>query len=200
MASAAAVALLAAIASALPQQDGVIHGCVEKLTGLTRIVIGGGCLITETPVSWNQTGPPGPGGPKGETGATGATGPQGPAGTAAAGGTGPKALVYVDIGLAAESAIVRCHNFVTGDSIPPCGFKFTPSGDGPFELDFGFKVDDRFVVASPQFMEGSGVILAISTRIAPELREPPPTAWDFDLIEASQPAFLLRDAVNIVVY
>lgn len=80
---------------AVPDSNGVIHGCYDNQAGQMRIVDPGtgtpkGCGKNETAVEWNHTGPmgpqgiPGPTGPMGATGATGATGPMG-----ATGATGP---------------------------------------------------------------------------------------------------------------
>jgi hypothetical protein len=47
---------------------GVFHGCVNKQTGLLRVIDpskGGSCTPAEMPIQWNQAGPPGLGG--GET-------------------------------------------------------------------------------------------------------------------------------------
>jgi hypothetical protein len=88
--------------------DGVIHACLERITGLIRQINSGTCLRTETIVHWNITGPmgpagppgpqgvqgdPGPGGLQGIAGPEGPPGPQGPAGigggfTIVGGGTG----------------------------------------------------------------------------------------------------------------
>lgn len=76
----------AGIASAaIPGAGGVISGCYVTKLGVLRVIDTqkappDKCLSTETPITWNQTGPAGPAGAKGETGATGAIGPQGPAG------------------------------------------------------------------------------------------------------------------------
>jgi hypothetical protein len=48
-----------------------IHACVSKLGGFVRVVDNDTtCARTETPLSWNQTGPAGPQGPAGPAGAT----------------------------------------------------------------------------------------------------------------------------------
>lgn len=52
-----------------------INGCVSTKTGALRI--SSTCSRSETPISWNVTGPQGPAGPAGATGATGPTGPAG---------------------------------------------------------------------------------------------------------------------------
>ncbi|SRR5713101_4002197 len=64
--------------------DGTIYACANGLTGRVRTIVTSPptCRTTETPLSWNQVGPPGPVGP------AGATGPQGPQGA-----TGPTLVV-----------------------------------------------------------------------------------------------------------
>ena len=73
----------------------VIHACVDKSTGVVRVVASATqCHTTENAISWNATGPrgpvgpAGPQGPKGHIGLTGATGPAGPKGPK--GATGPQ--------------------------------------------------------------------------------------------------------------
>lgn len=84
-----AVALGGAIALAsIPDSANVIHGCYGRFTGVLRVINTEAkypehCLIGETPISWNQTGPIGPAGPVGPQGPMGLQGPmgfQGPAG------------------------------------------------------------------------------------------------------------------------
>jgi Collagen triple helix repeat (20 copies) len=91
-------------------QTGTINGCVNKVTGVLRVIdaqAGRKCItvpasLSETPIVWSQAGPqgltgvagapgaPGPQGAKGDTGATGPAGPQGAVGaTGAAGAQGP---------------------------------------------------------------------------------------------------------------
>jgi hypothetical protein len=76
--------------ASIPDSGGVFHGCVNKTTGVLRVIDTsksgtlGHCITSgsqaETAIKWNQTGPQGPQGVTGATGATGATGPQGPSG------------------------------------------------------------------------------------------------------------------------
>ncbi len=81
-------------ASAAP---GVIDACVNKSTGVVRIISASqSCGSAENALSWNVAGPTGPTGPAGPAGATGPTGPAGAAGPAGpagpvgpAGATGP---------------------------------------------------------------------------------------------------------------
>ena len=78
------VAIAGSALASIPDSNGVIHGCVSKGTGLTRIIdtaksgAVGSCIasgpLAETPVSWSQTGPSGP---QGTPGMPGAPGPQG---------------------------------------------------------------------------------------------------------------------------
>jgi type VI protein secretion system component Hcp len=107
--SAALLALVAGLPVAASAQSGdTIHACVQRATGLTRIVPPGrACHPFEQLVIWNVTGPQGPAGPQGVAGAVGASGlqgpegpqgpqgpegPQGPAGTGG-GGTAPAKTV-----------------------------------------------------------------------------------------------------------
>src|SRR4051794_34039839 len=79
--------------AAIPDQDGVIHGCVGNLTGTLRIIdpsTGASCSALEKSLSFSQRGPAGPSGSPGPQGPTGVQGPTGPAGPAgAAGPQGP---------------------------------------------------------------------------------------------------------------
>jgi len=61
-----------------------------------------------------------------------------------------KALVYLN----RDGAIVRCYNAVTGASSGSCGFTPTHIGLGQFKIDFGFQVDDRFVIATTEWDQG----------------------------------------------
>jgi hypothetical protein len=65
--------------SAIPDGQGVIHGCYEDTTGALRVIdtdAAGVCRGGETALDWNQQGQPGP------TGHTGLPGPEGPPGAA----------------------------------------------------------------------------------------------------------------------
>lgn len=76
--------------AAIPDDDGVIHGCYNKGgllqdKGNLRVSEDGRCRSNELAVKWSQTGPQGPVGPVGPVGPTGAkgeTGAEGPAGPA----------------------------------------------------------------------------------------------------------------------
>lgn len=64
--------------AAIPDANGVVHGCYNVLTGSARIIDGNSCGLLEKAVTWQQTGPRGP---AGAPGPQGPQGPQGPAGT-----------------------------------------------------------------------------------------------------------------------
>jgi type VI secretion system Hcp family effector len=76
----------------------LIHACVQRESGFTRIVrAGASCRHSEFLVVWNVAGPQGPAGaagpqglagPQGPAGADGPAGPQGPQGPAGPAGTG----------------------------------------------------------------------------------------------------------------
>lgn len=100
--------IVTAVQAAIPDANGVIHGCYLPSGNLRVIDSGSTCKGSATPLNWSQTGQPGPAGatgpagpqgPTGDTGATGAqgpTGPQGPLGPAGAkgdtGATGAQGL------------------------------------------------------------------------------------------------------------
>ena len=83
----AAGGILLGIATAVQADipdSGVIEGCYQKNKGDLRVIDtsnGGNCNPSETPLSWNQTGPTGATGARGPTGTTGPTGAKGPTGT-----------------------------------------------------------------------------------------------------------------------
>jgi hypothetical protein len=88
------VAGLAGVAyAAVPDANGVIHGCVKKNSGALRVIdpaAGEACTSAENPLDFSQQGPAGTPGPAGPAGAAGAAGPAGPAGPAGAdGAAGP---------------------------------------------------------------------------------------------------------------
>jgi hypothetical protein len=43
----------------IPDSNGTIHACYQKNSGSLRVVESGGCRPNETPLNWNQQGPPG---------------------------------------------------------------------------------------------------------------------------------------------
>ena len=81
----AATALTGGIAwAAIPDHEGLIHGCYTKLGGVLRVIDtakGQKCLThLEAPITWNEQGPRGEPGPVGADGARGPQGEPGPAG------------------------------------------------------------------------------------------------------------------------
>jgi Collagen triple helix repeat (20 copies) len=85
-------ALLAGIATAvalaaIPDSNGVIHGCYTTASGSLRVVNASSeCFVTETPLDWGVEGPAGAAGSQGPQGVPGAAGIQGPTGLAGADG------------------------------------------------------------------------------------------------------------------
>lgn len=75
-------ALLALVPVAAPaQSQDTIHACVQRATGLTRIVKAGqACRAFEHLVIWSVAGPQGPSGPSGPQGVAGPPGVSGPQG------------------------------------------------------------------------------------------------------------------------
>ncbi|MEP7358688.1 MAG: hypothetical protein ABI847_15685, partial [Anaerolineales bacterium] len=67
-----------------------------------------------------------------------------------------KALVEVYSG-----AILRCYNSQTNppNSVAPCGFSIANTGAGDHTVNFGFKVDDRFISVSPLYETDGFVII-----------------------------------------
>jgi Collagen triple helix repeat (20 copies) len=93
-----AAGIAGAVQAAIPDSNGVIHGCYKQQNGQLRVIDqGDSCRPSETSLSWSQTGPQGPQGPPGPKGDIGAMGPQGPQGppgpkgdTGPTGPTGPQ--------------------------------------------------------------------------------------------------------------
>src|SRR5262249_47652395 len=87
--------VVTAVQAAIPDANGVIHGCYQYTTtngnyGRVRVydtAKGGGCNQFEKRLNWNQRGPTGATGVTGSTGSTGPTGATGPTG-----GAGPTAV------------------------------------------------------------------------------------------------------------
>jgi len=104
-----AVAGLAAAAhAAIPDGNGVIHGCIAdngKLSVIDAPVQA--CKSSERPLDWSQTGPQGPAGPQGTQGPQGPQGPPGPV-------TGSHAYQYGD----SHSIDQNAYRFVAELSLP----------------------------------------------------------------------------------
>jgi len=66
-----------------------------------------------------------------------------------------KAMVFVN----QDGTIARCYNGITGASTGNCGFSITKSNflAGDYVIDFGFKVDDRFLSVTPRGSLGANV-------------------------------------------
>jgi hypothetical protein len=87
----------AVVYATIPDSAGVVHGCYTRLTGQLRLIDTGAgqtCLRYETPVNWNQAGPPGP---AGAVGPQGAQGPQGVQGNPGPAGPAGAALAYAHV-------------------------------------------------------------------------------------------------------
>ena len=62
-----------------------------------------------------------------------------------------KAMIYLD----RNGTIVRCYNGITGSSTGNCGFTSSHHGLGQYDIDFGFQIIDRFIVATSLYDSGS---------------------------------------------
>ncbi len=64
-----------------------------------------------------------------------------------------KAMAFVEIhkktAFSEPVPITRCYNAITGADSNGCGFAATSDGQNSSTVDFGFKVDDRFIVITP---------------------------------------------------
>ena len=63
-----------------------------------------------------------------------------------------KAMIFVDPFAAGGTAITRCYNSqASGATVwtPPCGISITHERLGEDLIDFGFQVNDRFVMGTP---------------------------------------------------
>src|SRR6478752_7192438 len=86
-----AAAVVAVATGAIPDANGVIHGCYLTGTGQLRVYDSASstikkCASNEVALNWNQTGPPGPAGAPGAAGPSGPSGPSGPKGDPGASG------------------------------------------------------------------------------------------------------------------
>jgi hypothetical protein len=92
VAAGAAFGIATAVQAAVPDAQGVIHGCYDTNNGNLRVVdpSSSKCKNNETGLNWNQKGPTGAAGAQGPGGPPGPPGPQGPQGTIGdLGPTGP---------------------------------------------------------------------------------------------------------------
>jgi hypothetical protein len=63
-----------------------------------------------------------------------------------------KAMTFVDPSIQGSNKFLRCYNSqATGNNVAtsPCGFVFSSLGLGRYIIDFGFRVDNRFVSVTP---------------------------------------------------
>jgi hypothetical protein len=123
-----ALGAAAAVRASIPDGSGAIHGCYSKSAppggqpGALRVVdtaLGQSCTLSESAVTWSQTGPQGPQGPPGQQGPQGSPGAQGP--TGAAGVSGYQVVKTTD-GFSAASSLI-------GDSVT-CPSGTRPLGGG----------------------------------------------------------------------
>lgn len=120
-----AVAVGSVAWAAIPDANGVIHGCYVKRTGALRVIdTGMACKATETALQWSQKGPQGltgtPGTP-GTPGATGAPGPQGPAGPEGARGPSKLYAQYRDLYFGSQPNVLGPEYFLLGELNVPAG-------------------------------------------------------------------------------
>ncbi len=71
-----------------------------------------------------------------------------------------KAMIAVNI----NGTILRCYNGQTGSSAGNCGFIISHPGAGGYRIDFGFQINDRFSIATPEHA-GEVAIIPESTNI-----------------------------------
>jgi hypothetical protein len=76
-----------------------------------------------------------------------------------------KAMMYVN-GSTPPYEIVRCFNSTLTGSLattPPCGFGLVEDQIGIYTNDFGFKISDRFILASQDVATDVGIVLSTQT-------------------------------------
>lgn len=78
-----------------------------------------------------------------------------------------KAMVHVGGGV-----ITYCYNSQqpAPNPISPCGFILTREAGGEYLFDFGFRVDDRFVLVTPEYAVAQAVIPTVSFPYANQVR------------------------------
>lgn len=148
------IILTAGATWAIPDDDGVIHGCYAK-DGQLRVIDAAdddGCRPSEQSLSWHQEGPAGP------QGETGLTGPQGPKGET--GERGPKGEAGVQ-GPQGESGQDATNLFA---KVSASGALFygsgatgaTRHGDGEYTVHFDRDLRDCVALATVGFAYGHG--------------------------------------------
>jgi hypothetical protein len=138
----------AIVYAAIPDPNGVFHGCYAKAKGTLRVIdpSTSNCSSKEVAITWNQTGLAGPAGPAGQSGPAGQTGPAGPAGP-----PGPAGVSGYEIitnlgnlppnGTVAVIATCPAGKRVTGGGyvVPAVGDVTSlsrPEGDNAWRVDF----------------------------------------------------------------
>jgi len=158
---------LAAEPGARTPTSAVIHACVNKKTGVARIVgASARCRRSESAIAWNgqgargaagepgaagPQGPAGPAGPAGQTGPAGPAGPQGPAGPPGTGG-----------GLSGAHTLVATFTADGADHTLSC-----PAGE--LAIGGGFQVTRATIVTSVPFANPSTgwTVNAVPAGLAP---------------------------------
>lgn len=121
----------------------VIHACVHKQTGSTRIVSDASECIQNVEVHawWNQVGPPGEQGPPGVQGPQGPEGPPGPAGSQ--GPPGPQGPPGVPV-------FYQEHGYFRLEG-PGCEIEILSCNSGDIAIGGGYEVSGSS--GEPGFME-----------------------------------------------
>jgi hypothetical protein len=120
-----------AAVAAIPDTNGVIHGCRNTKTGVLRVIDtekGQTCSNKEAALTWNQTGPQGPARPQGPEGPQGPQGPSGVSGVEVV-----SRSLHTDNGFAAVAAICPDEKFAVSG-----GYSYVP--DNPDITDWSIDV------------------------------------------------------------
>jgi hypothetical protein len=163
IAAVVAVAIAGGVTYAVAQvgSSGVFYGCYTSAHGQLRLIdpATGRCLPSETPISWNQTGPqglegdpgpPDPAGPQGPAGPHGIPGPHGPVGP-----PGP--------GTQTISGLVG----MSGATLFGTGFTVRRTAVGTYTLTFPAGTWRTFpapvVIVTPQALVGVSLVANLGT-------------------------------------
>lgn len=143
--------IVSAVQAAIPDSDGVIHGCIQP-TGNLRVIDSAtsSCKRNEASLDWNQAGPPGPAGATGPKGDTGPPAPSSGVQTRVPGGIdfGATATPVVSLTLPAGTWMLIGHAEMIAGAGLAAGrcFVATDTGSGPLS-DFQTSEPNRPVVA-----------------------------------------------------
>ena len=110
----------AAAWGAIPDDDGVIHGCYDKRGNLRLVDSEDDCSKVEKPISWSQAGEKGEPGPPGPAGPAGPPGPAGPAGP-----SGSSDTYFANIGHDFAGPVVEDGDAVAVAPTPGGGYRVT---------------------------------------------------------------------------